>query len=347
MPRPPSSPSPTGGYTALPLAPGAPTPPHARRTSQSVLAALAHTHRRALVLLGVLALLLGGGAAMHPARSRGEVSGEVEAAREGWRVGREPAAAAAREGATGGSGGRGKWFPAPVPARHNEPDDEAGDISFAEAEVDRLAALREAEGDVDAPPETDGADDEAGLSRAKGKGKAARPFGQAGAAAAAEGDDDFEPVDGSYGEDYLPSVVEVDDDAAGTAHGDADEADLLADMPGFAAQGDAAARAPMAAVAPAHKDASAGGAEEGATEGAGHAAAKAEFARPPPPSVVDAADPDPPREDDAADVPRPKIGTGGRLGSGAVAELKPANRVGAGAMAGALVKEEAGRRVGV
>ncbi|GAA6048432.1 hypothetical protein JCM3770_003755 [Rhodotorula araucariae] len=358
--------APGAAYTALPAAPD--TPPAARRRSRSprsVLAALAHSHRRALVLVGLLALVLAGGAALHPRGARPRPgAAEANEAEEGWRPAHVGDGAARQGTAAQVPDTRAKWYPAPgagSPRPGDADDVDASDISFAEAD----AALRDADGDVDAPPETDSVEDEAGLSHGRGKGqgegtgrgKSARPFGKAEAKA-----DKGEPADGSSGAHYRPSAEDVDVEEAGTARGDADDADLLADQPGVAAQSDAAAHAPMAAVAPAHKGAPAGHAEGGrggqaaadaGAEGAGHAAAKAEFARPPPPRPppavppADAADRDGALDDSfPVGAPRPKIGMGGRLGSGAAPVLKPANRVGAGAAAGAVVKEEAGRRVG-
>lgn len=241
-----------------------------------------------------------------------------------------------------------------------------GDISLA-AQDDALAIV---------VPETDGVDDEAGLSGSKGgKGhaegkKRPRPFGKAaggrgsgsaGSSSSPPADDLADDVDLQAGSLGGGALTDVDDVEAGTAHGTVEEADadLLADQPGLAALEDAAVRAPMAAIAQASHRETEDAAE--ASEGEGHAAAPPAEPAPARHEAAHAGTPEDDvgkgtaanAEDDALDAnpapgaPRPQIGTGGRLGSGAAAaDLKRPHRVGAGAKAGAVVKEEAGRRVG-
>ncbi|GAA5844406.1 hypothetical protein JCM9279_006290 [Rhodotorula babjevae] len=351
-------------YSALPLGPGAHPPSsssstHARRRSSAsralLLPAVVHAHRRSLALVALVALLFcstallstspsaegGGGVA---ARLGDTARRPFAAAFEQSTRAREATAAALRD-RWGGAGRTGAGAGAGEGAASGEGEGKAGAGEGRGAKEGALAAV----------VETDEVDDEAGLARAKaaqGTKKRPRPFGKPAGAAAPPLDDLIDDTDSG-------SRASAADLASGTSPtrldaDDALDADLLADQPGLAALEDAAVRAPMAAIVPAaHRT----DADESATDGEGHAAAPVADAAPakkPSSADADAAAASSSDDDDAAAVPgaggvgapRPQIGTGGRLGSGAAADLKPPTRVGAGEKAGALVKAEAGRRVG-
>ncbi|GJN91124.1 hypothetical protein Rhopal_004142-T1 [Rhodotorula paludigena] len=184
--------------------------------------------------------------------------------------------------------------------------------------------------------------------RLNGNGRSAgrRP---AGAAQKAEEDDD-EAFD-DYEKEWVPAP-DGDEAQSGTRLSplndvDDDDEFALADAPAVAvAAQDAAARAPLAAVA--HKGAAAPDSSGPTADDASgaHAAAPAAHAPVPPPPVAPADDEPADKAAEPAGPALPKIGTGGRLGGGGIAHEKPPQRVGAGAKAGEVVAKEAGRRVG-
>ncbi|BGO92102.1 hypothetical protein NBRC10512_000833 [Rhodotorula toruloides] len=226
---------------------------------------------------------------------------------------------------------------------------------------------------------TDDADDELGLSgssssakdklqdQAKTAPKQVRPFGKApsadsGDSSAHSGSKSGAALDVSSGSKVKDKAADndFDDEMAGSASFSPDEM-ALADAPNMAAMEDAAARAPMAAL-PAKsseaKEESTTSSQGGAVAPAGtkvdsHAASRVQESDASLEPAKEAPAPAEEKKKPLAAVAGPlskpkKIGTGGRVVKPEDVEIapKPAQRVGAGAKAGAVVQEEAGRRVG-